>query len=86
MALAHLLAEDRAPGDWLWDEVLVSSRLLEYAIWNRLHARRLQASHVGVAPSTRHFGSQRTATTSALLTRLRTRAGVTALSPTQARR
>ena len=44
-ALAHLLAEDRCPSEKLWGEALVSSRLLEYEIWNRLHARRLAGSH-----------------------------------------
>ena len=29
----------------MWDETLVSSRLLEYDLWNRLHARALGASH-----------------------------------------
>ena len=48
VALAHLLAEARAPDSGLWDEVLVSSRLLQYEIWNWLHARGLTASH-GVA-------------------------------------
>lgn len=45
MALAHLLAEDRSPPESLWDETLVSSRLLEYELWNRLHARGLGSSH-----------------------------------------
>lgn len=45
VALAHLLAEDQSPPSSLWDETLVSSRLLEYEIWNRLHARGLAASH-----------------------------------------
>jgi len=45
VALAHLLAEDRHPPDTLWDESLVSSRLLEYELWTWLHARRLAASH-----------------------------------------
>ncbi len=45
VALAHLLAEDRTPAASLWDETLVSSRLLEYELWNRLHARRLTSSH-----------------------------------------
>jgi predicted nucleic acid-binding protein len=45
VALAHLLAEDRHPPDALWDLPLVSSRLLEYELWTRLHARRLAASH-----------------------------------------
>lgn len=41
VALAHLLAEDRRPAASLWDENLVSSRLLEYEIWNRIHSRQL---------------------------------------------
>lgn len=45
VALAHLLAEDRAPPDTLWQETLVSSRLLEYEMWTRLHARGLGRSH-----------------------------------------
>ena len=45
VALAHLLAEDRRPPDRLWEEPLVSSRLLEYELWTRLHARRLGGSH-----------------------------------------
>ena len=45
VALAHLLIEKRAPPDELWQESLVSSRLLEYEIWNRLHARRLSRAH-----------------------------------------
>jgi hypothetical protein len=45
VALAHLLVEDRAPSDRLWQEPLVSSRLLEYEIWTRIHARRLARSH-----------------------------------------
>jgi len=45
VALAHLLAEDRSPPDSIWQEILVSSRLLEYEVWNRIHARRLARSH-----------------------------------------
>ena len=45
VALAHLLAEDRSPPPSLWDDTLVSSRLLEYEMWIRLHARRLTTSH-----------------------------------------
>jgi hypothetical protein len=41
VVLAELLMEDRRPVSTLWDEVLVSSRLLEYEVWNRLHARGL---------------------------------------------
>lgn len=45
IALAHLLAEDRVPAETLWRETLVSSRLLEYELWVRIHARRLAGSH-----------------------------------------
>ena len=45
VALAHLLAEDRRPPDALWASPLVSSRLLEYELWNRLNQRGLGASH-----------------------------------------
>jgi len=44
VALAYLLAESRAPPAALWDSELVSSRLLEYEVWNRIHARRLGGS------------------------------------------
>jgi predicted nucleic acid-binding protein len=40
VVLAHLFAEDRRPPSWIWGETLVSSRLLEYELWTRLHARR----------------------------------------------
>jgi len=45
VALAQLLAEDRAPPPSLWREPLIASRLLEYEIWTRLNARRLERSH-----------------------------------------
>lgn len=45
VALAHLLAEDRVPPPRLWGESLVSSRLLEYEVWTRIHARGLARSH-----------------------------------------
>lgn len=41
VALAQLLGESRRPPAALWNEPLVSSRLLEYELWNRVHARRL---------------------------------------------
>jgi len=44
-AMAQLLAEDRVPRAALWQESLVSSRLLEYEMWNRIHARGLTRSH-----------------------------------------
>ena len=42
--LAHLLVEGRHPPESLWGETLVSSRLLEYETWTRLHARGLADS------------------------------------------
>lgn len=45
VVLAQLLAEDRIPPEALWHEILVSSRLLEYETWTRIHARRLERSH-----------------------------------------
>jgi len=45
VALAQLLAEDRRPPAALWEESLVTSRLLEYEMWTRLHARDLVRSH-----------------------------------------
>jgi predicted nucleic acid-binding protein len=51
VALAHLLAEDRAPPDRLWQENLISSRLLEYEVWTRIHARKLTHSHSDEARS-----------------------------------
>ena len=49
VALAQLLAEDIAPPEKLWQEPLISSRLLEYEIWTRLHARKLDRSHADEA-------------------------------------
>jgi hypothetical protein len=49
VALAQLLAEDRVPPPEFWDETLVSSRLLEYEVWTRLHARGLGQSHGDLA-------------------------------------
>lgn len=45
VALAQLLAEDRIPPGRLWEQTLVSSRLLAYEVWTRLHARGLGGSH-----------------------------------------
>ncbi len=45
VALAHLLSEDRRPPDSLWGETLLSSRLLEYEIWTRIHSRKLAKTH-----------------------------------------
>lgn len=43
--LAELLAEDQRPADDFWRHTLVSSRLLEYETWTRVHARKLARSH-----------------------------------------
>lgn len=45
VALAQLLAEDRRPPASLWREELVASRLLEYELWTRIHARNLLSTH-----------------------------------------
>jgi len=37
VALAQLLAEDRVPPEALWQEPLISNRLIEYKIWKRIH-------------------------------------------------
>jgi predicted nucleic acid-binding protein len=44
VALAYLLADARVPSTAFWNARLVSSRLLEYEVWNRIHARRLGPS------------------------------------------
>jgi hypothetical protein len=45
VALAQLFAEDRSPPRTVTESSLVSSRLLEYEVWNRIHARGLKDSH-----------------------------------------
>lgn len=45
VVLAYLLAEDRSPPAVIWKETLSSSRLLEYEVWNRIHAYRATATH-----------------------------------------
>ena len=49
VVLAHLFAEDRRPPGPFWTETLVSSRLLEYEMWTRLHAREATASRAEAA-------------------------------------
>lgn len=39
------MAEDRLPPATLWQTPLIASRLLEYELWNRIHARSLGRSH-----------------------------------------
>jgi predicted nucleic acid-binding protein len=45
VALAELLAEDSHPPAAFWHGTLVSSRLIEYELWTRLHARGLARTH-----------------------------------------
>ncbi|HEX4497787.1 MAG TPA: PIN domain-containing protein [Thermoanaerobaculia bacterium] len=45
VALAYLLAEDKSPAPVLWGENLISSRLLQFEVWARVHARGLTHSH-----------------------------------------
>jgi hypothetical protein len=45
VALAQLLAEDRVPPEALWYETLISSRLIEYELWTRIHSSKLARSH-----------------------------------------
>jgi hypothetical protein len=45
VALAQLFAENRSPPENIADEGPVSSRLFEYEIWNRIHARGLTITH-----------------------------------------
>jgi predicted nucleic acid-binding protein len=43
VALAQLFGEGRSPPVGIWDRLLISSSLLEYEVWNRIHARGLGA-------------------------------------------
>ena len=47
--LAQLLAEDRRPPPAIWRDPLIASRLLEYEVCTRLHARGLEARYVRAA-------------------------------------
>ncbi|MCG3188479.1 MAG: Ribonuclease VapC46 [Burkholderiaceae bacterium] len=52
VVLARLFAEDRSPADGFWVQAFVSSRLLEFEVFNRVHARGGAASY---AVDARHF-------------------------------
>ena len=45
VVLARLFAEDRSPPDGFWSQTLVASRLLEFEVFNRVHARAGAASY-----------------------------------------
>jgi uncharacterized protein len=44
VVLAHFLVEAQRLPDRAWDQPLTSSRLLEYEVWTRLHAKGLGRS------------------------------------------
>ena len=41
VALAQLFGEGRAPDAGFWSNQLIASRLFEFEVWNRVHARSL---------------------------------------------
>ncbi len=45
VVLAQVFDETKAPPLTLWHESLISSRLLVYELWNKVHGRRLSPSH-----------------------------------------
>jgi predicted nucleic acid-binding protein len=49
VALARLFFEARSPAPIFWTEPMVSSRLLEYEVWNRVHAYGRTDSHAAEA-------------------------------------
>lgn len=49
VVLARLFAEDRSPPDSFWSQTFVASRLLEFEVLNRIHARAAQATHGAAA-------------------------------------
>lgn len=49
VALAHLTVEPRRPSDTFWSAAFCSSRLLQFEIWNRLHARRATGADFAAA-------------------------------------
>jgi len=49
MMPVRLFAEDRSPADALCSQTFVASRLLEFEVLNRIHARAVQATHGAAA-------------------------------------
>jgi predicted nucleic acid-binding protein len=45
VVLAQIFAEDRSLSETTIEDGLISSRLLEYEVWNRIHARGFAQSH-----------------------------------------
>jgi predicted nucleic acid-binding protein len=49
VVLARLFAQDRSPPDAFWSQTFVASRLLEYEVFNRIHARAAQGAQGAAA-------------------------------------
>ena len=49
VALAQILTEQRRPSAEFWEQPFTSSRLLQFEVWNRLHARGANAYRHGRA-------------------------------------
>ena len=49
VVLARLLKEERSPPDAFWSQPLVSSRLLEYEVFNRLHLHTTDPARIEIA-------------------------------------
>ncbi len=49
VVLAHLLSEDHQPPPAVWDDVLISSRLIEYETWTRFNRAGLGEPHIEAA-------------------------------------
>ena len=49
VALAQIRSEDRRPDAYFWLQPMISSRLLQYEVWNRLHAYQASAYRHGKA-------------------------------------
>jgi len=49
VVLARLFAEDRLPPDAFWSQTFVASRLLEFEVFNRVHAHGAASTHGGGA-------------------------------------
>ena len=49
VVLARLLKEERSPPDAFWSQPLISSRLLEYEVFNRLHLHTTEPTRIETA-------------------------------------
>lgn len=49
VALAEVFGEQQRVPKWVWDQQLVSSRLLQYELWVRLQARKAGIAAIDIA-------------------------------------